>query len=193
MSRRSIRQDQWAQGGLKAVGRAALTRYNREVRPYRARCDARRKRDGEQCQNIALQNGKCRVHGGATPRGDEWHKRQWPAGSAPDWQQKLNAKLKQADRDKRRQNQRRAKMTPEERERHERWQRDHKSGPVGGRARRRVERKAAAEIRESLERAETRPVSPELAALQEQVAALEVERDRLLRQIEDDKPIGVFS
>lgn len=193
MRKRSIRQDQWAQGGLKDVGRAALIRYNREVRPYRPRCNAKRKRDGERCENIASPNGKCRVHGGATPRGDEWHTPQWPSGSRPDWQKKLHEKLKRLDRDRRRLERRLAKMTADERAHFDRWQQDHKPGPMGPRAQRRVDRKSAAKIRKSLERDEPRPISPELAALQEQAAALEAERDRLLLRQIQDQPIGVFS
>lgn len=193
MRKRSIRQDQWAQGGLKAVGRAALTRYNREVRPYRLRCDATRKRDGERCENIASPNGKCRVHGGATPRGKNWHKRQWPSGSTPDAEKKLRDKLKLIDRDRRQLEKRLAKMSPDERRRYDEWHRARQPGPPGPRAQRRVDRKSAAKIRKSLERDEPRPISPELAALQEQAAALEAERDRLLLRQIQDQPIGVFS
>jgi hypothetical protein len=34
-----------------------------------ARCSARKKRTGEQCGSFPMANGKCRVHGGATPSG----------------------------------------------------------------------------------------------------------------------------
>jgi hypothetical protein len=192
MPRRSDRQTAWAQGGLKLVGCRVLEHYNTHVRPFLPRCSATRK-NGDPCRNLALSgSSKCRVHGGATPRGDDWHTRQWPNGKAPDWQQKLNAKLKRSERDKRRQDRRRAKMSPEERERHERWQWDHKPGPADERARRRADRKAAAEIRESLERVQDRPVSPELAALEAERRRIETERDSVLRQIENNKPVGVF-
>lgn len=181
MRRRTPRQDQWAQGGLKAVGRAALTRYNREVRPYRPRCDAIRKRDGERCENIASPNGKCRVHGGKTPRGDEWHKRQWPAGTAPDSEKKLHDKLKRIDRDRRRLERRLAKMTVEERKRYERWQCDHEPSSAGERANRRADRQQAKYWREQ----QPRPVSPELAKLQRQIAALERDIEARLRDAEE--------
>jgi len=152
-----------------------------------------RKRDGERCENIASPNGKCRVHGGATPRGKNWHKRQWPSGSAPNAEKKLRSKLKLIDRERRQLEKRLAKMSPDERRRYDEWQRDHKPGPPGPRAQRRADRKNAAEIRKGLECDEPRPISPELAALQEKAAALEVERDRLLLHQVQTEPIGVFS
>lgn len=194
MHRRTSRQQAWDQFGLPHVGRGAITHYNKHIRPLRPRCGAKTKstEDGAPCENLALPSGKCRVHGGATPKGENWHVRQWPKGNAPDAERKLAAKLKRAERDKRRQDKRRAGMTAEERERHERWQRDHKPGPAAERARRRNDRKAAAEIREFLERAEERPISPELAKLQAERERLEAERDALLKSIEHEQAIGVF-
>lgn len=193
MRKRTPQQQAWDKFGLPQIGRATITHYNRHIRPLRPRCGAKRKSDGEPCRNLALPSGKCRLHGGASPRGDNWHRLQWPAGSAPDASQKLDAKLKRAERNRRAKERRLAKMTLEERERHERWQRDHKPGRAGERARRRADRKAAVEIREALARADARPVSPELVALQAERQRIEAERDRVLRQIENDKPIGVFS
>jgi hypothetical protein len=151
------------------------------------------RKNGEPCRNLALSgSSKCRLHGGATPRGDDWHTRQWPNGRAPDWERKLAAKLKRADRNRRAKERRLKAMTPEQRAAHEKWHRDRKPGPAADRARRRAERKAAAEIRASLERTDPRLVSPEIAALQKQAAALEAERDRLLQQINTEPAGNVF-
>ncbi|WP_041368124.1 HGGxSTG domain-containing protein [Methylocella silvestris] len=47
------------------------------------RCGARRKRDGEPCQQLVLYpNGRCKFHGGKTPKGKDWHKIQLPAADA---------------------------------------------------------------------------------------------------------------
>lgn len=35
------------------------------------KCGAKRKRDGKPCTNNAMENGKCRLHGGLTPRGKD--------------------------------------------------------------------------------------------------------------------------
>lgn len=190
----------WQQSAQwRAISRAAITEWNAK-RASLPKCGARRKRDGEPCEIPAMANGRCYIHGGRTGSGANWHVRQWPNGDAPDAEKKLAAKLKRIDRDRRRLERRLAKMTAEERERFDRWQRDHKPGPAAERERRRADRKHAADFRKILDRCEPRPISPELRALQEQAAGLEAERDRLLqieadrlrRQIENE-PIGVFS
>lgn len=189
--KRSARQQAWARGGLKAIGRATISHYNKHVRPFRPRCGAKRKSDGEPCQNLALAGrSKCRLHGGASPRGDQYHQTQWPNGSATNAMRKLDAKLKRIERNRRAKERRLAKMNPDERAAHEKWHRERKPGSAAERARRRADRKAASELRASLENAEPKPVSPELAALQRQAAELEKERDRLLNSIVEDQ--GVF-
>lgn len=191
----------WQQSAQwREISRAAISRWNAR-RPFLPKCGARRKRDGEPCQNLASANGKCRVHGGATPRGDQWHKRQWPKGHAPDAEKKLAAKLKRIESDRRRLERRLAKMSPGERRQYDEWLNARQPGPAAERERRRADRKHAADFRKILDRVEPRPISPELAALKEQAAALEAQRDRLLREIEADrlrreieeKPTGVFA
>lgn len=192
MARRSDRQTAWDNGGLKLVGRKTLEYYNKHVRPFRPRCDAMRK-NGIPCRNLALTSGKCRIHGGATPRGENWHKRQWPSGSAPDAEKKLHDKLKLIERDGARLKRRLAKMSTDERRRYDEWHQARQPGPPGPRAQRRADRKSAAEMRKSLTDDAPRHISPELAALREQAAALEAERDRLLMHQIQEEPIGVFS
>ncbi|WP_315918643.1 hypothetical protein [Mesorhizobium sp. SP-1A] len=180
------RSAQW-----REISRAAIRRWNAK-RASLPKCGARRKRDGEPCLNLAMANGKCRCHGGRTPRGDQYRQIQWPNGSAPDAERKLAAKLKRAERNRRAKERRLAAMTPEKRAAHEKWQRDHKPGPAADRVRRRANLKAAAEFRAISERADARPLSPELLALQAERERIEAERDRVLRQIENNKPVGVF-
>lgn len=192
MRRRTPRQQAWDKFGLPQIGRATITHYNRQIRPLRPRCSATRK-NGEPCRNLALSgSSKCRCHGGATPRGDQFHKMQWPNGKAPDAERKLAAKLKRAERNRRAKERRLKAMTPEQRVAHKKWHKTHQPGPAAARARRRAERKAAAEIRAGLERADARPVSPEISALQKQAAAIEAERDWLLQQINAEPAGSVF-
>lgn len=186
------RPSAWQQSAQwREISRAAISRWNAR-RPFLPKCGARRKRDGEPCQNLASANGKCRVHGGATPKADEWHRTQWPNGKAPDAERKLLAKLKRSERDQRRRDRRLAKMSPEEREAYDRWQRSHKPGSAAERARKRADRRAAADLRASTESAEARPVSPEVAALQAERMRLEAARDRLMRLLENQTDEGVF-
>lgn len=190
---RSALQIAWADK-LKHIGSAALTKYNRDVRPFRPRCGARRKSDGGPCQNLALRNGKCSKHGGKTPKAENWHVRQYPPGSAPNWEARFQEKLRRIDRDRRRVAKRLATMTAEAREQYDQWQRDHRPGSAGERQILRDERRSAEEWREWRQRSasEVRPVSPELAELQRKAADLEAMRDELLRQIDNETGIGVF-
>ncbi|EKF60569.1 hypothetical protein QWE_05868 [Agrobacterium albertimagni AOL15] len=197
MSRkRSERQQAWDKFGLPKAGAEALTRYNQEVRPFRKLCGARTKstEDHRPCQNLALAgHDRCRVHGGATPKGDQWNLTQWPNGKAPDAEAKLQAKLKRIERDRKAKAKRLAAMSPEERQRYDQRAKTHAPGPAAERARRRDDRKRAAEIRASLEKPDDKPASAELAELQRQAAALEEARDhyrRLAEQANQDQ--GVF-
>lgn len=196
--KRSDKQEAWSKFGLPKIGAAALTRYNREIRPYRKLCGARTKstETNRPCQNLALAgHERCRLHGGATPKADQWGLVQWPNGKAPDAEAKLQAKLKRIERDRKAKAKRLAAMSPEERQRHDQRANTHAPGPAAERARRRDDRKRAAEIRASLEKPDDRPISAELAALQAQAAYLEAERDRFraLAQAQQQPNESVFS
>ncbi|MFN4205901.1 MAG: HGGxSTG domain-containing protein [Agrobacterium albertimagni] len=185
--KRSDRQKAWDKFGLPKAGAAALTRYNREIRPFRKLCGARTKstEDHRPCQNLALAgHDRCRIHGGATPKADQWGLVQWPNGKAADAEAKLQAKLKRIERTRKEKAKRLAAMSPEERQRFEARAKTHAPGPAAERARRRDDRKRAAEIRASLEKPDYRPVSAELAELQRQAAALEKARDHFRRLAE---------
>ncbi len=197
--KRSDRQEAWAKFGLPKIGAAALTRYNREIRPYRKLCGARTKstEDHRPCLNLALAgSNRCRIHGGTTPKGDQWGLVLWPSGKAPDAEAKLQAKLKRIERDRKAKAKRLAAMSPEERQRYDQRANTHAPGPKSERARRRDDRKRAAEIRASLDKPDDKPISAELAALQAQAAYLEAERNRyraLAQAEQQQNDEGVFS
>lgn len=195
--KRSDRQEAWAKLGLPKVGAAALTRYNREVRPNRKLCGARTKstEDHRPCQNLALAgHDRCRIHGGATPKADQWGLVQWPNGKAPDAEAKLQAKLKRIERTRKEKAKRLAAMSPEERQRYEERAKTHSPGPAAARARKRQDRQYAREIQSRLATLDEVSVSPELAALQAQAAALEKARDhfRRLAEQQTQPTTGVF-
>jgi hypothetical protein len=178
--KRSDRQKAWDKLGLPKAGAAALTRYNREVRPYRKLCGARTKstETHRPCLNLALAgHDRCRIHGGATPKADQWGLVQWPNGKAPDAEARLRAKLKRIERTRKEKAKRLAAMSPEERQRHNERTITHAPGPAAARARRRQDRQYAREIQSRLEKLDEVPVSPELVELQRQAAALEAARD----------------
>lgn len=195
--KRSDRQQVWDKFGLPMAGAAALTRYNREVRPYRKLCGARTKstEDHRPCQNLALAgHERCRIHGAATPKGDQWGLVQWPSGKTRDFEAKLHAKLKRIERTRKEKAKRLAAMSPEERQRHDERAKTHAPGPAAARARKRQDRQYAREIQSRLEKLDQVPVSPELAELQRLAAYLEAERDRYRAMARaDQRPTsGVF-
>ncbi|MER9758473.1 hypothetical protein [Mesorhizobium sp. M0138] len=175
----------------RLIGSAAISEWNAE-RSNLPKCNAARKRDREPCQLIAMENGKCFIHGGRTPRGDEWHRTQWPDGKSPDAEKRFRKKLAEQERAARKRSIRLAAMSPDERERHKAWHAARKPGSAAARQRKRDERKQAAEVRAMTERPRPAP-SAESAELADQIAALRVELDSRRDDEQKPKPIGAFA
>lgn len=167
---------------FREMARAAITKWNREVRPFLPLCGAKTRSTGLPCRQIGLANGRCRWHGGATPKGDKWHRAQWPAD-----RRKLHRKLGDRAKAESKRRERVGAMSKAERAAHADWQRTHRPGSARERAtdreRRRRDREAAL-FRELENRPET-PPSPELIALQEQRQALLARLEDLKRNPED--------
>ncbi|MFD1982583.1 HGGxSTG domain-containing protein [Mesorhizobium newzealandense] len=174
-----------------AVGRASIMRWN-SIRHLQPRCGAARKRDGEPCQNLAMGNGRCRCHGGRTPKGDGYHLPVWPDGKAPGAMTKLNKKLNALDRAAAKRAKRIAAFTPEQRQRYDAWRRTHKPGPAAVRDRAKAERQQAASVRKMLSesRPETAP-SDEQAELERLLADRKAELARAIAKKQTNDP-GAF-
>ncbi len=134
------------------AGRAHLAEARALAEEWRKaahKCGAKRRTEGgAPCRNVALENGRCRLHGGRVPKGADWHKPQLPGpGASLD---KLERKV--ADLEKRRQKQaaRVAAMTPEQRENYEAHKASMLPGPASGRARRKAALAARERIAEAL-------------------------------------------
>lgn len=176
---------------------AAFRDWHRKVRRTLPRCGALARSTGEPCRQIGMENGRCYVHGGRTPKGDDWHKPRWPDGNAASFEEKLNRKLVDRERAAKRRAARLAAMTADERARHEEWQRTHKASSAPKRAKARANRQAAAAIRAALLDADQpRPVDQVAKELQRKIDALE----RRLRDVAgadpaDELPTGrdIFS
>ncbi|MDR6308235.1 HGGxSTG domain-containing protein [Pacificitalea manganoxidans] len=121
---------------FRELADAALARF-RARRHLLPKCGAAKKSDGAPCQNLPLENGRCRLHGGKTPKGDNWHRPRWPESNSPVASQKLHAKLEALERARRRRKARIARMSEAERTRHELW---HHARPVGSKEARRAVR-----------------------------------------------------
>lgn len=126
-----IESPQFAQVQQYAI-RKALT-----VKAQMPRCTAIAKSTGEQCKRPAMANGKCHFHGGATPKGKEWHRVQRPkSGSGFD---KVQRKLQTIEKRRRQQERRRQRMTADELQKHAAWHLSHKPGKPAERSIRRME------------------------------------------------------
>ncbi len=124
--------------------REALINWHRKTRPLVPKCGAKT-RAGHPCGIIALKNGRCWRHGGRTGKGYNWHRLRWPK-DGPAAELKLQRKLAVREKTAKERAARIAAMTPEERERHESWQRTHRSGPPAARAEKRRQREQNADI-----------------------------------------------
>lgn len=135
---------------FRMLANAALDKFNR-TRHLRTRCGAHARSTGEPCKAIAMENGRCYVHGGKTPKGDGWHRPRWPDKNSPAAMRKMNAKLADRDRGHKKRERKRATMTAEERAEHDKWQRTHKPGSATQRAAARLRREQALDARALLE------------------------------------------
>ena len=132
------------------------------------RCGARAKRSGTPCQKPALANGRCRYHGGKTPRGADWHKPQ--VANAAGNVAKAEGKLRSLEKRRRAREARLAAMTSEQRTRHDAWHRKYRPGSADVRAKARSEQESAKLVRDLLAQCEPTP-DREAAALQDKIEA----------------------
>lgn len=171
-----------------AMSTEAITRWNRHGRHLHPKCGARRKSDGQPCQNLAMENGRCRFHGGRVPKGDgKWHRPLWPKAAAPDASAKLRRKLRDLQRAADKRAKRLARMTPEQRAAYDAWRRDHQPTSKADRARKRALRRQNLEAKKSIERLAKESPKPK--------TDLELEIERLKAELELSKQLrsGVFA
>ena len=119
-TRPTLRKTEWSQSAqFRQIGRDAIRQWN-DARARLPRCGANRKSDREPCQQWAMANGRCHWHGGATPRGDGFHRMSVPATV-----EKLDAKLHTSERKNKRRLAWLASMTPERRAKYDAWVKTH--------------------------------------------------------------------
>lgn len=164
---RSTLQRMWSESPQCEAAAAAGREAARQARQEARKCGAKRKGDGRPCQMLALENGRCRLHGGLTPKGANWHRPRWPRAGAP--AQKLDKKLRELEQRRERQAARVAAMTPERRAQYERWHQTHKPGGAAAREAARRNREARALLARP---AVASPPSPEQRAIQLEIDAL---------------------
>lgn len=164
----------WTPEEARGAGRKGVA-----VRAASPKCGAKRKHDGGPCQREATENGRCRIHGGLTPKGDDWHCVQWPKNGKGQGR-KLERKLADMERRQKRLAARLAAMTPAEREKYDAWHRTHQAGAALARAAKRVKRQQANEARRVLSQAKpAATVTEEMARILKLQKDLEARRDEL--------------
>jgi hypothetical protein len=172
------------------MARQAIRAYN-AMRHTLPKCEAVRRTDGGLCQQIAMANGRCYLHGGRTPRGKDWHRPQPVADAA-----KTQRKLKDMERAAKKRAKRLAAMTPEERKRYEEWRKTHKPGPAGPRAAARARRAQSRDARERFakmdepfpQNAEAQALAAAIEALRHQAQQIKAAHDTPTTNLTD----GIF-
>jgi len=170
--KRSVAQRAWSQSAACAAAAERGREQAAAQREAAPKCGAKA-RAGGSCQGLALENGRCRIHGGLTPKGDQWHRMQYPSATAPP--AKLDKKLKEIERRRRLQAERVAAMPPDERARYERRSEAAKPRSRAAREQTRRNREAV----EILKRSTRAPESAEQAELREACERLESDLARI--------------
>tara|TARA_R110002110_G_scaffold157381_1_gene353309 strand:- start:636 stop:1202 length:567 start_codon:yes stop_codon:yes gene_type:complete len=165
-------------------GRRAIQIFNTQMRSRFPLCGAKAKSTGLPCRRFAMENGRCDNHGGKTPKGDGWHRPVWPNKSAPDAIRKMYGKIAALEKSARKRAARLARMTEEQRRRHENWHRERPVTTASDRAEQRRLRHDAKSARESFsseppsalsEDPEYRVLVARIAELKANLAAMEKE------------------
>lgn len=146
-------------------------------------CGAARRYDGEPCTQVAMKNGRCYYHGGATPKGDGWHRPTWPNGKAPDAVHRADQKTYKMEREQRKRALRVKNMTAQERAKHDKWHKEHPPGSAKKRRADRAQRERDLEARKLLAKTDQRPrqMSPEEKRFADEIAELERRKRQLER------------
>jgi hypothetical protein len=170
----TARQRAWVQSARWAAERKAGAEKSRVQRRSHPHCGARRKNGGGPCRMLALANGRCRFHGGATPAGRAWHRVQYPDPILQP--EKYAKKVREVERRRQQRRERIAKMTPEERAKYEARSKANQPRTLAERDARRRDREAQ---RILARRPPTAAPDPEIVALEAELAELHARRAQL--------------
>ncbi len=194
--RRSLRKPSAWQKSLtfRFMASEAIKAFNRQ-RAKLPKCGARAKSTGEGCKNLGMGNGRCYLHGGRTPSGDQWGLRQFrpkPRNrqTASDWP-KVEAKLRKRERDDKDRASRLSAMPDDEFRTYVRRMGRRLKGEMGRMVARERSRRGLGLPVASENSSSAKAPNPELVAIQERIDRLKAE----LRDAGDEPPptdLGVF-
>lgn len=168
---------------LSPRGRAATkaaAEKSRVARLRKPKCGART-RSGGFCRRLPVSGRtRCKLHGGASPRSDQWLRIQWPDPVLEP--ERYAKKVREIERRRQKQAARVAAMTSQQRERHARWHETHRPGGKAGREKARRDREMAALLNAKRDRV----VDPVAEALEAQLAAVRANKARLEAILNED-------
>lgn len=168
---RTARQDAWAKSTQNVAVLASARGAAAKATALAPKCGARTRGAGTPCQLPVVEGrSRCRRHGGATPRGSDWHRVQWRPGMST---AQLESKLRSLERRREKRAARIAAMTPEERQRFEARSRAVRPKTAAQRAAAAQNRSARA----ALQAAQNRP--PEADGNSAALRALHIEIDAI--------------
>lgn len=163
---------------LAEIGRAQFLMINSRRRLLK-KCSAKAKSTGERCGQLAMENGKCRFHGGKTPRGDDWHVIQPNVSGHKTSMRRFDLKLQKAQKMQAALRRKLRAATDQERANYEKWIWAHPPGSEKLRAARRLDRrikrheKILPQVVEMLPDDETQALIDRIAELKARRASLE--------------------
>jgi hypothetical protein len=159
--------DRWRKSAEFRAIASAQAKRNLAAFAKRPRCGAHRRHGQLLCQQAAMENGRCYLHGGRTPKAENWHRPLWPDGNAPEASAKLARKLHDLDRARKRRDRRIAMMSAKERGEYDAWLAAHRPGAPAARAAERQRKRQSAEMAQFLAEMFNRPPPPLTAELLE--------------------------
>jgi hypothetical protein len=176
----TARQRAWVQSARWKAERKAGAAKSRASRRSQPRCGANRKNGGGPCRMLALANGRCRFHGGATPAGRAWHRVQYPDPILEP--EKYAKKVREIERRRQQRRERVARMKPEERAKYEARSKAAQPGTIAERENRRRSREAAGLLARG---AVPAAPDPEIIALEKELADVKARRAQLQALLTD--------
>lgn len=191
--RRTDGLTRWAKSKAGRAHARQRATVNQKALRAKPRCGAKR-RDGEPCTQPGMANGRCRLHGGLTPRGRAWHVSQHGDVSTPAGVARFNRKVRQQQRYAKQRAARLAAMTPEQRAAYDAWHRARRPGlTTAARSAERARARENAEARRLFaEQPPEAALSPEAARIRETLAFAEAELARLEARSKSKHDKGVF-
>lgn len=169
---RTAHLDSWRTSATWRGIASQQARKNLAAFRARPRCGATCRTTGDPCRNPAIDGrARCRLHGGATPKGKKWHRLQ-PAATPEKITRKIADSMKAVAKRARRL----ARMSEAELVAHRKWQAAHQPGSPEARASWRERKRRDREARALIQRMMAEPAKP-ISPIEMELAELRAEME----------------